>query len=96
VSKGYEFYFNFMWAQREDNVAGIAAIKYFESLKKPFIGIPSRVLEISKADFCDAAHTVDRPRVPGNKSFPKIVKPSRACASMFLDQQSICHNETEL
>ncbi|KAK6360502.1 hypothetical protein TWF730_006642 [Orbilia blumenaviensis] len=51
IAKGYDFYFNFMWGQYEDDLAGIDECKYFESFDLPSIGQRSIVLERSKNDF---------------------------------------------
>lgn len=96
VSKGYDFYFNFMWGQHEDDVAGIAACKYFESLNLPSIGQRSEVLERSKNDFYKEARTLGYPRVPGTSNYPLFVKAASSCASQFISDKSLCHNRDEL
>src|SRR5688572_11854458 len=55
VAEGFDFYFNFMWGQPEDEVAGVEATEYLESLDVPFIGLHSRILRKSNNDFFEAA-----------------------------------------
>ncbi|PKX94067.1 uncharacterized protein P174DRAFT_420626 [Aspergillus novofumigatus IBT 16806] len=62
---GYDFYFNFMWGQHEDDLSGIDACKYFESLGLPSVGQRSEVLERSKNDLYKDARALGYPRVPG-------------------------------
>ncbi|KAF3310791.1 hypothetical protein TWF173_009268 [Orbilia oligospora] len=104
IAKGYDFYFNFMWGQREDNVAGIEACKYFESFDLPSIGQRSTVLERTKNDFYEDARRLGYPRVPGPSltadtkipQYPLFVKPASSCGSMFISPKSRCRNREEL
>jgi SAM-dependent methyltransferase len=96
VTEGFDFYFNFMWGQHDDKVAGIEACKYFESFGLPFIGLQSRVLERSKHDFYRDARVNGSPRVPGQDKFPLFVKPATSCASKHITGKSICYDEAGL
>ncbi|KAK6500596.1 hypothetical protein TWF506_003365 [Arthrobotrys conoides] len=104
IAKGYDFYFNFMWGQHEDDVAGIEACKYFESFDLPSIGQRSSVLERTKNDFYEDARRLGYPRVPGpsltastnTPQYPLFVKPASSCGSMFISSKSRCHNREEL
>lgn len=94
---GYDLYFNFMWGQESDAVAGVHEIRYLESKNVPFIGLPSIYLGSGKDDFAKAAqrHGVRVPR-ESRTDFPLIVKPARGCGSLHMTSKSICHNEEEL
>ena len=99
VAEGFDLYFNFMWGQHEDEVAGIEAVRYLESLDVPVMGLPSRILERSKLDFYRDAKEAgilipETCRYPS--TFPVIVKPAKCCASMYLDEKSVCWNSEEL
>ncbi|OQE22954.1 hypothetical protein PENSTE_c009G05692 [Penicillium steckii] len=96
VSEGYDFYLNFMWGTHDDSLAGIDAIRYFESLKLPSAGVQSSEREQSKWDFFTAAKIEGSPPVPGTENFPLFVKPASSYGSMFIDEHSLCRNETEL
>ncbi|RVD82474.1 uncharacterized protein DFL_006900 [Arthrobotrys flagrans] len=104
IAKGYDFYFNFMWGQHEDSVAGIEACKYFESFDLPSIGQRSTVLERTKNDFYEDARRLGYPRVPGPSltsdtsapKYPLFVKPASSCGSMFISPKSRCCNREEL
>ncbi|EEU41558.1 uncharacterized protein NECHADRAFT_97815 [Fusarium vanettenii 77-13-4] len=82
VAEKFDFYINFMWGQPEDEVAGVEATEYFESLNVPFIGLRSRILRKSKTDLYDAARKKGSPPVPSADPdvFPVI----------FLSDKSIC------
>ncbi|KAF3910540.1 hypothetical protein ABW21_db0201114 [Orbilia brochopaga] len=96
VAEGYDFYFNFMWGQHEDELAGIDACKYFESLGLPSIGLRSKVLERSKNDFYKDARRLGYPRVPGTSKYPLFIKPATSCGSQFVSTNSLCRNREEL
>ncbi|KAE8351969.1 S-adenosyl-L-methionine-dependent methyltransferase [Aspergillus coremiiformis] len=96
IAKNYDFYFNFMWGQHEDDLAGIDACKYFESFGLPSIGQRSEVLERSKNDFYKTARALGRPRVPGTSKYPLFVKAATSCASQFIYDWSLCRNRDEL
>lgn len=97
VAEEFDFYFNFMWGQPEDEVAGVEASEYFESLGVPFIGVSSRVLRKSKTELYEAARKRGSPPMPGAdvNSFPVIVKAARGCASQFLNAKSLCYTAEE-
>lgn len=97
VAEDFDFYISFMWATPEDDVAGVEAVEYLESLNVPFIGMRSRLLLKSKTDLYEAARAHGSPPVPGDDphSFPVIVKASHNCASMFLNPKSICFTAEE-
>lgn len=99
VAEGFDVYFNFMWGQLEDDVAGIEAVRYLESLGVPVMGMPSRILERSKLDFYRDAKTGGI-RIPETSryptTFPVFVKPARGCSSVHLDEKSVCWNQKEL
>lgn len=42
ISEGFDLYFNFLWGQNEDEVAGIEAVRHLEARGVPFVGLPSR------------------------------------------------------
>ncbi|KAK6345340.1 hypothetical protein TWF718_007258 [Orbilia javanica] len=104
IAKNHDFYFNFMWGQHEDNVAGIEACKYFESFNLPSIGQRTAVLERTKNDFYEDARRLGYPRVPGPSisndtsapKYPLFVKPASSCGSMFISPKSRCRNREEL
>lgn len=96
VAEGFDFYFNFMWGTHEDNVAGIDACRYFESLDLPSVGIRSYERERSKNDFFAEARRLGAPPVPGTDKFPLFVKPAFGCSSQCIGEHSVCHNEEEL
>ncbi|KDQ19353.1 hypothetical protein BOTBODRAFT_51784 [Botryobasidium botryosum FD-172 SS1] len=93
----YDLYFNFMWGQESDSVAGVHEIRYLESKNIPFIGMPSVYLGSGKDVLAKAAkrHGVRVPR-ESRANFPLIVKPARGCGSLHMTSKSICHNEEEL
>ncbi|KAK2766684.1 hypothetical protein FQN54_005997 [Arachnomyces sp. PD_36] len=93
IGEKFDFYFNFMWGQHEDKVAGIDACKYFESFEQPFAGLRSRILERSKNDFYRDARASGSPRVPGQENFPLFVT---SCGSHRISKKSICYNELDL
>ncbi|RSL38726.1 hypothetical protein CEP53_014628 [Fusarium sp. AF-6] len=97
VAEKFDFYINFMWGQPEDEVAGVEATEYFESLNIPFIGLRSRILRKSKTDLYEAARKKGSPPVPSADpdGFPVIVKPARSCSSQFLSDKSICFTTEE-
>ncbi|KAM5349473.1 hypothetical protein ACJ41O_005978 [Fusarium nematophilum] len=97
VAEKFDFYFNFMWGQPEDEVAGVEATEYFESLNVPFIGLRSHILRKSKTDLYEAARRKGSPPVPSADpdTFPVIVKAARSCASQFLSAKSICFTAEE-
>ncbi|RSL41926.1 hypothetical protein CEP54_015661 [Fusarium duplospermum] len=97
VAEKFDFYINFMWGQPEDEVAGVEATEYFESLNVPFIGLRSHILRKSKADLYEAARKKRSPPVPSADPdvFPVIVKAARSCASQFLSDKSICFTAEE-
>lgn len=96
VAEGYDFYLNFLWGTHDDSLAGIDAIRYFESLKLPHAGVQSSEREQSKWDFFAEAKRVGSPLVPGTEHFPLFVKPASSYGSMFIDQHSLCRDEAEL
>ncbi len=96
MSEKFDFYFNFMWGQLEDEVAGIGAIEYFESFGLPYIGQRSELLKRSKNDFYRNARALGAPRVPGTSNYPFFVKPSQSCASQFISDKSLCRSRDEL
>ncbi|KAF8736281.1 hypothetical protein AX14_000500 [Amanita brunnescens Koide BX004] len=96
ISEKFDFYFNFMWGQLEDEVAGVEACEYFESFGLPSIGQRSEVLKRSKNDFYRNARALGAPRVPGTSNYPLFVKPSQSCASLFISAKSLCRNRDEL
>ncbi|OQE16318.1 hypothetical protein PENFLA_c028G09115 [Penicillium flavigenum] len=96
VQEGYDFYLNFMWGTHDDSLAGIDAIRYFESLNLPSAGVQSSEREESKWDFFAAAKLEGSPLVPGTENFPLFVKPASSYGSMFIDEHSLCRDETEL
>ncbi|KAK6528133.1 hypothetical protein TWF281_009384 [Arthrobotrys megalospora] len=104
IAGGYDFYFNFMWGQHEDDVAGIDACKYFESFDLPSIGQRSAVLTRTKNDFYEDARRLGYPRVPGaslaadngTPRYPLFVKTASGCGSMFISPKSLCRNREEL
>jgi D-alanine-D-alanine ligase-like ATP-grasp enzyme/ubiquinone/menaquinone biosynthesis C-methylase UbiE len=49
--EGFDIYFNFMWGQEYDNVAGIEALKYIEQKNVPILGTNSKFLSMTKVDF---------------------------------------------
>ncbi|KAF8325692.1 hypothetical protein F5887DRAFT_1018437 [Amanita rubescens] len=85
MSEKFDFYFNFMWGQLEDEVAGIEAIEYFESFGLLSIGQRSELLKRSKNDFYRNARTLGAPRVPGTSNYPFFVKPSQSCCQPLLE-----------
>ena len=98
VAEGFDMYLSFMWGQHEDKVAGLDAIRHLETLGVPVIGMPSRTLSRSKLDFYAAAAKAGLP-VPAfgsDMNFPVFVKPAKMCASMFIDNNSVCHDQHEL
>ncbi|KAH7912059.1 hypothetical protein BJ138DRAFT_1149218 [Hygrophoropsis aurantiaca] len=88
----FDMYFNYMWGQPEDDVAGVEAVKYLESKGVPFIGLPSRFLAKTKLDFRDAARGCGV-RVPDDTTFPKIVKLASGCGSQYLTEDSVCYTQ---
>ena len=96
VAEGFQFYINFMWGMLDDNFAGIAAIKYLESLHLPFAGIRSFERERTKYQFYVEARCLGTPAVPGNTNFSLFVRPAIDSASQLVDEHSICHTEEEL
>ncbi|OAA44029.1 2-C-methyl-D-erythritol 2,4-cyclodiphosphate synthase [Beauveria brongniartii RCEF 3172] len=96
VAEGFEFYFNFLWGSLDDPVAGIRASQYFESLRLPSCGFRSWERLKTKNDFFDRARLGASPPVPGTDRFPLFVKPANGCASLLIDERSVCHNEEEL
>ncbi|KAG2413152.1 2-C-methyl-D-erythritol 2 [Aspergillus terreus] len=96
VREGYDFYLNFMWGTHDDSLAGVDAIRYFESLNLPSAGVQSAERAQSKWDFFAEAKRVGSPLVPGTERFPLFVKPASGYGSMFIDRHSLCHNEAEL
>ena len=98
VAEGFDMYLNFMWGQHEDNVAGVDAIRHLESLGVPIVGLTSKTLSRTKLDFYAAAAKAGLP-VPAfgsDMNFPVFVKPAKMCASMFIDEKSVCHDQHEL
>ncbi|CAO3568992.1 unnamed protein product [Mortierella alpina] len=92
--EGFDLYYNLLWGQRSDNVAGIDAVQYLESKGIPFIGTSSKFLSLSKADSKKAASGIVK--VPGTTQFPLIIKPSRGCSSLYMTEKSVCHNQDQL
>ena len=97
VAENFDFYISFMWGQPEDEVSGVEATEYLESLNVPFIGLRSHILRKSKTDFYKAAQAKGSPQVPlcDPDSFPVIVKAARSCASQFLNAKSLCFTPEE-
>ncbi|QMW39184.1 hypothetical protein G4B11_002464 [Aspergillus flavus] len=96
VKEGFDFYLNFLWGTLDDDVAGIQASQYFESLGVPSAGIRSWERSRTKNDFYKEARKRGAPRVPGTDRFPLFVKPANGCASQMIDERSVCHDEGEL
>jgi trans-aconitate methyltransferase len=96
VKEGFDFYINFLWGTLDDDVAGIQASQYFESLGVPSAGVRSWERSRTKNDFYEKARRRGAPRVPGIGSFPLFVKPANGCASQMIDEKSVCHDEGEL
>ncbi|KAJ5698378.1 hypothetical protein N7462_000383 [Penicillium macrosclerotiorum] len=96
IQEGHDFYLNFMWGTHDDSLAGVDAIRYFESFNLPSAGVQSSEREQSKWDFFAEAKRAGSPLVPGTEKFPLFVKPASSYGSMFIDEYSLCHNETEL
>ncbi|OGM49537.1 hypothetical protein ABOM_001684 [Aspergillus bombycis] len=96
VKEGFDFYINFLWGTLDDDVAGIQASQYFESLGVPSAGIRSWERSRTKNDFYKEARKRGAPRVPGIDIFPLFVKPANGCSSQMIDEKSVCHNEGEL
>ncbi|KAF8475506.1 hypothetical protein BDZ91DRAFT_709798 [Kalaharituber pfeilii] len=99
VAEGFDLYINALWGQHEDSIAGIDAVKYLENKNVPFVGCPSRIQERTKLDFYRDAQKAGV-RVPetgiGKCKFPVFVKPAKCCASMYLDEKSVCYTQEEL
>lgn len=98
IAEGYDLFFNFMWGQAEDVVAGIDAVRYLESREVLFVGFNSTTLERSKLEFYAIARAAGLP-VPASGAdmkFPVFVKPAKMCASMLVDEHAVCHNQEEL
>lgn len=107
----FDLYINFMWGQEDDNVAGIEALKYIESLNVSIIGTNSKFLSMSKLDFKKTAEK-NKILTPNyylfekeyrlykldniNLKFPLIIKPTRGCGSLHMTEKSICYNIDEL
>ncbi|KAJ5935972.1 hypothetical protein N7454_005270 [Penicillium verhagenii] len=96
VAEGHDFYLNFLWGTHDDSLAGIDAIRYFESLNLPHAGVQSSERSQSKWDFFAEAKRARSPLVPGTENFPLFVKPASSYGSMFIDQHSLCRDEAEL
>ncbi|KAJ5701443.1 hypothetical protein N7488_008991 [Penicillium malachiteum] len=96
VQEGYDFYLNFMWGTHDDSLAGVDAIRYFESFKLPSAGVQSSERAQSKWDFFAEAKRAGRPLIPGAETYPLFVKPASSYGSMFIDEHSLCRNEAEL
>ncbi|KAJ5894665.1 hypothetical protein N7495_006356 [Penicillium taxi] len=96
VQEGYDFYLNFMWGTHDDSLAGIDAIRYFESLNLPSAGVQSSEREESKWDFFAEAKRAGSPLVPGTSQYPLFIKPASSYGSMFIDEHSLCRNEIAL
>ncbi|KAJ6024618.1 hypothetical protein N7540_005415 [Penicillium herquei] len=96
VQEGYDFYLDFMWGTHDDSLAGVDAIRYFESLNLPSAGVQSSEREQSKWDFFAEAKRAGSPLIPGTETYPLFVKPASSYGSMFIDEHSLCHNEAEL
>ncbi|KAJ5901280.1 hypothetical protein N7504_007273 [Penicillium tannophilum] len=96
VAEGHDFYLNFLWGTHDDSLAGIDAIRYFESLNLPHAGVQSSEREQSKWDFFAEAKRAGSPLVPGTERFPLFVKPASSYGSMFIDEHSLCRDEAEL
>ena len=50
IAEGFDLYFNFLWGQYEDEVAGIEAVQYLEARNVPFVGLPSRASNMFLAE----------------------------------------------
>jgi SAM-dependent methyltransferase len=96
VAEQFDFYINFLWGTLDDDVAGIQASRYLESLGVPSAGIRSWERSRSKNDFYESALQRGAPPVPGKEKFPLFVKPANGCASQMINDQSLCQNEVEL
>ncbi|KAJ5715164.1 uncharacterized protein N7483_012345 [Penicillium malachiteum] len=96
VQEGYDFYLNFMWGTHDDSLAGVDAIRYFESLNLPSAGVQSSERAQSKWDFFADAKLAGKPLIPGTETYPLFVKPASSYGSMFIDEHSLCQNEAEL
>lgn len=98
VAEGFDIFFNFMWGQPEDVVAGYEAMRRLESLNVPIMGHTSSTLIRSKLDFYRAARAAGLP-VPATGSdmkFPVFVKPAKMSASQLINEHSLCRDQTEL
>ncbi|KAF3935391.1 hypothetical protein ABW20_dc0102071 [Dactylellina cionopaga] len=96
VAEGYDFYFNFLWGTDDDDIAGVEAIRYFESFNLPFAGVQSSERQRSKFDFFADAKRLGSLPIPGADNFPLFLKPAFDCASRLIDENSLCRNEAEL
>ncbi|KAB8073663.1 hypothetical protein BDV29DRAFT_157426 [Aspergillus leporis] len=96
VDEGFDFYFNFMWGQHEDEVAGIDACRYLECLGLPSIGQRSQILERNKNDFYELARALGAPKVPGISEHPLFVRPASSYAKKPTSKTPLCRNHDEL
>ncbi|BCS29698.1 uncharacterized protein APUU_80001A [Aspergillus puulaauensis] len=96
AAEDFDFYINFLWGSLDDDVAGIQASQYFETLGLPSAGIRSWERSMTKNDFYETSRRRGAPPVPGTERFPLFVKPAKGCASQMIDEHSICYNETDL
>lgn len=96
IAEGYDFYLNFLWGTNDDAIAGVEAVKYFESFGLPSAGVRSEERQRSKFDFFAQAKRLGSLPIPGTTKFPLFVKPAFDYASKLIDEHSLCHNEAEL
>ncbi len=76
----------FLWGQYDDEgISGVEAIKYFESLGLPNVGVHPRILNASEQEFYEWARLAGKPRVLGMTKYPVFVKLAFSCSSMFVD-----------
>lgn len=96
IAEGYDFYLNFIWGTNDDAIAGVEAVKYFESFRLPSAGVRSEERQRSKFDFFAEAKRLGSLPIPSTTNFPLFVKPAFDYASKLIDEHSLCHNEAEL
>ncbi|OJJ36325.1 hypothetical protein ASPWEDRAFT_169853 [Aspergillus wentii DTO 134E9] len=92
IAENFDFYFNFMWGQYEDDVAGIEACQYFEKFGLPAAGVWSEVLLRTKNDFYRDARGLGTPRVPGISNYPFFVNPSTGCSKYQQSPRTWTHS----
>lgn len=96
VAEKFDFYFNFMWGQEDDEFAGVEACRYVESLGLPVVGANTKALLDSKIEFYKNAQALGYPRVPGTSNYPLFVKPSLGFGSALITEKCLCQDRDEL